>query len=41
MANVRTSIDIEVPVEDVWGLMTDLDPRFDDSLSHLKRLAEA
>ena len=25
MANVRTSIDIEAPVQDVWGLVTDLD----------------
>jgi hypothetical protein len=23
MANVRTSIDIEAPVQDVWGLVTD------------------
>jgi uncharacterized protein YndB with AHSA1/START domain len=25
MANVRTSIDIEAPVQNVWGLVTDLD----------------
>ena len=25
MANERTSIDIETPVQDVWGLVTDLD----------------
>src|SRR5918994_3048865 len=25
MANVRTSIDIEAPVQEVWGLVTDLD----------------
>ena len=25
MANVRTSIDIQAPVQEVWGLVTDLD----------------
>ena len=25
MANVRTSIDIHAPVQDVWGLVTDVD----------------